>query len=137
MRLNTAGSLPQSGEPEPRRPAPPRARAWQAAGYFLSGPTQPPALKPSSPAGSWMTQRDVLAHDDLSHFGSAPRCSSGNQTLAARPASPPCLAEQPASFADPPGSRCSSLDKRRIRRRCVAAQGTLAGFRRSFHGAEE
>ena len=100
---NTAGSLPQSGEPEPRRPAPRRARAWQAAGYFLSGPTQPPALKPSSPAGSWMTQRDVLAHDDLSHFGSAPRCSSGNQTLAARPASPPCLSEQPASFADPPG----------------------------------
>src|SRR5207244_3214277 len=34
-------------------------------------------------------ERDVLAHDDLSHFGSAPRWSSGNQTLAARPASPP------------------------------------------------
>jgi hypothetical protein len=48
-------------------------------------------------------ERDVLAHDDLSHFGSAPRWSSGNQTLAARPASPPCLAEQPVSFAGPPG----------------------------------
>src|SRR6478736_10276248 len=46
---------------------------------------------------------DVLAHDDLSHFGSAPRWSSGNQTLAVRPASPPCLAEQPVSFAGPPG----------------------------------
>jgi hypothetical protein len=29
--------------------------------------------------------------------------SSGNQTLAARPASPPCLAEQSVSFAGPPG----------------------------------
>src|SRR5436190_664534 len=48
-------------------------------------------------------ERDVLAHDDLSHFGSAPRWSSGNQTLAARPASPPCLEEQPVSFAGPPG----------------------------------
>ena len=44
-----------------------------------------------------------LAHDDLSHFGEAPSWSSGNQTLAARPASPPCLAEQPVSFAGPPG----------------------------------
>ena len=26
-----------------------------------------------------------------------------DQTLAARPASPPCLAEQPVSFAGPPG----------------------------------
>src|SRR5690349_2678996 len=26
-------------------------------------------------------ERDVLARDDLSHFGSAPRRSSGNQTL--------------------------------------------------------
>jgi hypothetical protein len=41
--------------------------------------------------------------DDLSHFGSAPRWSSGNQTLAARPASQPCLEEQPVSFAGPPG----------------------------------
>jgi hypothetical protein len=48
-------------------------------------------------------ERDVLAHDDLSHFGSAPRWSSGHQTLAARPASPPCLAEQSASFAGPLG----------------------------------
>jgi hypothetical protein len=48
-------------------------------------------------------ERDVLAHDDLSHFGSAPRWSSGNQTLAARPASPPCPEEQPVSFAGPPG----------------------------------
>jgi hypothetical protein len=48
-------------------------------------------------------ERDVLAHDDLSHFGSAPGWSSGNQTLAARPASPPCLEEQPVSFAGPPG----------------------------------
>jgi len=31
------------------------------------------------------------------------RWSSGNQTLAARPASPPCLKEQPVSFAGPPG----------------------------------
>src|SRR6478752_9946446 len=29
-------------------------------------------------------ERDVLAHDVLSHFGSAPRWSSGNQTLAVR-----------------------------------------------------
>jgi hypothetical protein len=48
-------------------------------------------------------ERDVLAQDDLSHVGSAPRWSSGNQTLAARPASPPGLAEQPVSFAGPPG----------------------------------
>jgi hypothetical protein len=48
-------------------------------------------------------ERDVLAHDDLSHFGSAPRWSSGNQMLAARPASPPCLEEQPVSFAGSPG----------------------------------
>jgi hypothetical protein len=46
---------------------------------------------------------DVLAHDDLSHFGSAPRWSSGNQTLTARPASPPGLEEQPVSFAGPAG----------------------------------
>src|SRR4029077_18809887 len=48
-------------------------------------------------------ERDVLAHDDLSNFGSAPRRSSGNQTLAARPASPPCLAARPVSFAAAPG----------------------------------
>jgi hypothetical protein len=48
-------------------------------------------------------ERDVLAYDDLSHFGSAPRWSSGNQMLAARPASPPCLEEQPVSFAGSPG----------------------------------
>src|SRR5690242_11753889 len=48
-------------------------------------------------------ERDDLAHDDLSHFGSAPRWSSRNQTLAARPATPPCLDEQPVSFACPPG----------------------------------
>jgi hypothetical protein len=48
-------------------------------------------------------ERNVLAHDDLSHFGSAPRWSSGNQTLAARSASPPCLEEQPVSFGGPPG----------------------------------
>jgi hypothetical protein len=48
-------------------------------------------------------ERDVLAHDDLSHLGSAARWSSGNQTLAVRPASPPCLEEQPVSFAGPPG----------------------------------
>jgi hypothetical protein len=48
-------------------------------------------------------ERDVLAHDDLSHFGSVPRRSSRNQTLAARPAGPPRLAEQPVSFAGPPG----------------------------------
>jgi hypothetical protein len=46
---------------------------------------------------------DVLAHDDLSHFGSAPRWSSGNQALAARPVSLPCLEEQPVSFAGPLG----------------------------------
>jgi hypothetical protein len=48
-------------------------------------------------------ERDVLGHDDLSHFGSAPGWSSGNQMLAVRPAGPPCLAEQPVSFAGPPG----------------------------------
>jgi hypothetical protein len=48
-------------------------------------------------------ERDVLAHDDLPHSGSAPRWSSGNPTLTARPATPPCLAEQPVSFAGPPG----------------------------------
>ena len=37
-------------------------------------------------------ERDVLAHDDLSHSGSAPRRVSGNHRLAARLASPPCLA---------------------------------------------
>src|SRR5512142_1432698 len=56
-------------------------------------------------------ERDVLAHDDLSHFGSAPRRSSGNQTLAARPASPPCLAEQPVSFAGPPGVILDGFDE--------------------------
>jgi hypothetical protein len=48
-------------------------------------------------------ERDVLAHGDLSRFGSPPRWSSGNQTLAACPASPPCLDDQPVSFAGPPG----------------------------------
>jgi hypothetical protein len=48
-------------------------------------------------------ERDVLAHEDLPRFGSAPRWSSGNQTLAARPASPPCLEEQPVSLGGPPG----------------------------------
>jgi len=48
-------------------------------------------------------ERDVPAHDDLSRFSSAPRWSSANQTPAARPASPPCLEEQPVSFAGPPG----------------------------------
>jgi hypothetical protein len=56
-------------------------------------------------------ERDVLAHDDLSRFGSAPRWSSGNQTLAARPASPPCLAEQPVSFAGPPGVILDGFDE--------------------------
>src|ERR1700746_2558677 len=56
-------------------------------------------------------ERDVLAHDDLSHFGSAPRWSSGNQTLAARPASPSCLAEQPVSFAGSPGVILDGLDE--------------------------
>src|SRR5947208_16769906 len=56
-------------------------------------------------------RRRVLAHDDLSHFGSAPRWSSGNQTLAARPASPPCLAEQPVSFAGPPGVILDGFDE--------------------------
>jgi hypothetical protein len=41
--------------------------------------------------------------DDLSHLGSVSRWSSGNETLAALPASPLCLAEQPVSFAGPPG----------------------------------
>jgi hypothetical protein len=48
-------------------------------------------------------ERDVLAHDDPSRFGSASRWSSGNQTLAARSASLTCLEEQPVSFAGPPG----------------------------------
>jgi len=91
---HTAGSPPRSGEPEPRRPAPRRGRAWQAAGYFRSGATQPRALKPfvTGRVLDDCVERDVLAHDDPPHVGSAPRWSSGNQTLAARPASPPCLA---------------------------------------------
>src|SRR5207248_683564 len=43
--------------------------------------------------------------------GSAPRWSSGNQTLAARPASPSCLAEQPVSFAGPPGVILDGFDE--------------------------
>src|SRR6266480_5154570 len=88
----------------PRRPAPRRARAWQAAGYFRSG--RPSRGLEAFVAGRVLddsVERDVLAHDDLSHFGSAPRWSSGTQTLAARPASLPCLEEQPVSFAGPPG----------------------------------
>src|SRR6266480_1026924 len=86
------------------RPAPRRARAWQAAGYFRSG--RPSRGLEAFVAGRVLddsVERDVLAHDDLSHFGSAPRWSSGTQTLAARPASLPCLEEQPVSFAGPPG----------------------------------
>src|SRR5438876_1094468 len=71
-------------------------------------------------------ERDVLAHDDLSHFGSAPRWSSGNQTLAARPAGPPCLAEQPVSFAGrpvrPPGGVYTGW-KRHVMRKEGAQDG--------------
>jgi hypothetical protein len=41
------------------------------------------------------------ADEQASENGSAPRWSIGNQALAARPASPPCLEEQPVSFAGP------------------------------------
>jgi hypothetical protein len=56
-------------------------------------------------------ERDVLAHDELSRFGSAPRWSRGNQTLAARPATPPCLEDQPVSFAGPPGVILDGFDE--------------------------
>jgi hypothetical protein len=56
-------------------------------------------------------ERDVLAHDDLSHFGSAPQWNSENETLAARPASPPCLEEQPVPFGGPPGVILDGFDE--------------------------
>jgi hypothetical protein len=90
-----------------------RAQHW-AGLLFPIRPAQPQALDQAGPAAgpeAFVTgrvlddsfERDVLAHDDLSHFGSAPRWSIGNQALAARPASPPYLEEQPVSFAGPPG----------------------------------
>src|SRR6476659_9915413 len=101
----------------PSRRAPAASASSSASlascGLFPVGPARPPALRPSSPAGVLddSVERDVLAHDDLSHFGSAARWSSGNRTLAARPASPPCLAEQPVSFAGPPGVILDGFDE--------------------------
>src|SRR5580704_19077931 len=58
----------------PRRPAPRRARAWRAAGYFRSGrPSRGPEAFVTGRVLDDSVERDVLAHDDLSHFGSAPR----------------------------------------------------------------
>jgi hypothetical protein len=91
-------------EGRPRRPAPRRARAWQGAGYFRSGRS---GRGPEAFVTGWVLDdsagRDVPARDDLSHFGSAPHWSGGNQTLAACPASLLCLSEQPVAFAGPPG----------------------------------
>src|SRR5579862_5590644 len=68
-----------------------------------AGPAAAPEAFVTGQALDDSVERDVLALDDLSHFGSAPSRSSGNQTLAARPASPPCLTDQPVSFAGTPG----------------------------------
>src|SRR6201982_2614504 len=48
---------------------------------------------------------DVLAHDDLSHFGSAPGWSSGEQTLPAGPPWRPAVPRGPAGFVRRPAGR--------------------------------
>src|ERR1700730_11804015 len=80
----------------------------QVGGYlrFMPPKTEDPSRTVPFVTGRVLddsVERDVLAHDDLSHFGSASRWSIGTQTLAACLASPPCLEEQPVSFAGPPG----------------------------------
>lgn len=87
----------------------------QAAGSFRSGRRSRRARSARRRPLADAVERDVLAHDhQLPHFGSAPRWSRGNQTPAARPASPPCLAKQPVPFAGPPGVILDGLHEVRV-----------------------
>jgi hypothetical protein len=107
VKVGSAGFITAAASSSEEGPAASASSSASLASCGLfpdqAGPAVGPKAFVTGRALDGSVERDVLARNDLSPFGSAPRWSSGNQTLAARPASPPCLEEQPFSFTGPPG----------------------------------